>query len=679
MSQVNVSRAQRITSTQRTTRLHSYDKEKIGLKFLDDVHPAVKDQLAGATDLETFLKSVGDLGLDDRKRLVEQAFILFNDNFVHLPFKVAMHGVNPMQKLRLMKHRLEQARASDLESTLSFHREMSTIFNSVRDRHTNYLLPLPFTDKFAFLPFQIEEYFENGEPHYIVTHLVQGFSHPQFKPGVEIKMWNGVPILRAIELSSDLDAGSNLAARHARGLDGLTIRPLIRSLPPDALWVVIGYTDLYGVECELKQEWAVVPSQPTYLGTDADSLSASAVAQGVDLEAQITQQAKKMLFAPEVVAAEVAAAEGQQAMLSTQQASNDQEIPTLMVGVFRAQLVKTLSGEFGHIRIFTFNVDDPQAFIKEFIRLVELLPQNGLILDVRGNGGGHIWASEGLLQILTPHDISPEPTQFINTPLNLRICQRHETNPTGEIDLGPWVPSIRQSVETGATYSSSFPITPVDFANQIGQKYHGPVVLITDARCYSATDIFAAGFQDHEIGHILGVDNNTGAGGANVWTHALLRELLNVPAPPDSETPYKTLPNGANMRVAIRRSLRVGQQSGTPVEDMGITPDSRYYMTRKDLLTGNVDLLNEAGEILSRMPAHKLNVTTTTSPGKIAIQAETLGLTRLDIYIDGRPVESFEVTDCKQSFDIPLPISARLLEFAGFKANEYVASRMVDL
>lgn len=679
MSQVNVSRAQRITSTQRTARLHSYDKEKIGLEFLDDVHPAVKDQFAGATDLQTFLKSIGDLSLDDRKRLVEQAFVLFNDNFVHLPFKVAMHGVNPIQKLRLMKHRLEQAKASDLESALSFHSEMLMIFNSVRDLHTNYLLPFPFADKFAFLPFQIEEYFENGEPHYIVTRLVQGFSHPQFKPGVEIKMWNGVPIRRAIELSADLHAGSNLAARHARGLDGLTIRPLIRSLPPDALWVVIGYTDLNGVERELKQEWAVAPYRPTYIGTDADSLSASAVAQGVDLEAQITQEAKKMLFAPEVVAAEVAAAADQQAMLSTQQALPDQEIPTLMVGVFRAQRVKIPSGEFGHIRIFTFNVDDPQAFIKEFIRLVELLPQNGLIVDVRGNGGGHIWASEGLLQVLTPRDISPEPTQFINTPLNLRICQRHEKNPTGQIDLSPWVPSIRQSVETGAAYSSSFPITPVDFANQIGQKYHGPVVLITDARCYSATDIFAAGFQDHEIGYILGVDDNTGAGGANVWTHALLRTLLSVPAPPDPETPYKPLPNGANMRVAIRRSLRVGKQSGTPVEDLGITPNSRYYMTRKDLLTGNVDLLNKAGEILSHMPVRKLNVTTTTGSGKITIQAETLGLTRLDIYIDGRPVKSIDVTDGKQSFDVPLPTPARLLEFAGFKANEYVASRMINL
>jgi Peptidase family S41 len=60
----------------------------------------------------------------------------------------------------------------------------------------------------------------------------------------------------------------------------------------------------------------------------------------------------------------------------------------------------------------------------------------------------------------------------------------------------------------------------------LGQRYYGPVVLITNARCYSATDTFTAGFADHRIGTILGVGPNTGAGGANVWTHGLLKALL---------------------------------------------------------------------------------------------------------------------------------------------------------
>ena len=117
---------------------------------------------------------------------------------------------------------------------------------------------------------------------------------------------------------------------------------------------------------------------------------------------------------------------------------------------------------------------------------------------------------------------------------------------------------------------------------------------MTDALCYSATDLFAAGFQDHKIGPVLGIDGNTGAGGANVWEHGLLQQIL-------AGTKYqmKTLPSGSNMRVSIRRNVRVGEYAGTPIEDLGITPDIKYNMSRRDLLEGNDDLIKKASEMLA--------------------------------------------------------------------------------
>lgn len=644
-----------------------------GLKFLKSTHSAVRSHLAAASDLPTFLDSAGILSLNGRKRLVEQALVLIDDNFVHLPLKEAMHGVDPVQKLRLIQNRLDQATASTMDSEFKFHRDMMEVFTSVRDLHTNYMLPAPFANKVAFLPFDVEEFFESGEPHYIATHFVQGFSQPHFEKGVEITTWNGVPITRAIEVSADLHAGSNAAARHARGVDGLTLRGLRRTLPPDAMWVIIGYIDLNGVERELKQNWLVTPSLPDSSGVDADAVSVHAASLGIDIEADIVQRARKMLFAPKVIAEE-----RKPRKTSTRRAAAGQSVATTMAGVFSAKSVTTPSGEFGYIRIFTFNVNDPESFIDEFIRLAGLLPQEGLIVDVRGNGGGHIHASEGLLQVLTPVEIMPEPTQFINTPLNARICGRHKTNPVG-IDLGPWVESIRSSVETGAVYSRGFPITPYDFANKKGQSYHGPVVLITDARCYSATDIFAAGFKDHRIGHILGVAANTGAGGANVWTHGLLQALLQVPAPADPDSPYENLPNNAGMRVAIRRTLRVGEQSGTPLEDLGVTPESSHELTKDDLLNANTDLIDKAGSILVNMPVRRLSVTASQSGSTLTVQATTLGLSRLDVYVDGRPMDSLDISDGNHSFAVDLPIGATLLELAGFQNDERVAARKLDL
>ena len=73
------------------------------------------------------------------------------------------------------------------------------------------------------------------------------------------------------------------------------------------------------------------------------------------------------------------------------------------------------------------------------------------------------------------------------------------------------------ATEIGADYSQGSQMLADDAYNDIGQTYQGPVVLIIDALCYSTTDIFAAGFQHHGIGTILGVSANTGGGDANVW------------------------------------------------------------------------------------------------------------------------------------------------------------------
>ncbi|HET6738645.1 MAG TPA: S41 family peptidase, partial [Kribbella sp.] len=299
--------------------------------------------------------------------------------------------------------------------------------------------------------------------------------------------------------------------------------------------------------------------------------------------------------------------------------------------------------------------------------------QNGLIVDVRDNGGGHIYASEFTLQTMTPRRIAPEPVQFISTPLNLKLCRRHQDNPAG-IDLGPWFDSLDLAIETGAQYSAAKPITPEDGANDIGQQYHGPVVLITDARVYSATDIFTAGFADHEIGTILGVDDNTGAGGANVWTHGLLAQLLNEPPPPDETSPYVALPNGANLRVAIRRTLRVGKLAGTPVEDLGVKPHETHRMTKADLLDGNVDLLNRAGELLAAQPARRLDLKTSLGGTTLTVAVDARGLDRVDLYVDDRPISSEDVTG-PLTIDI-LDVSAgQLLRADGYETGALVASR----
>jgi len=431
--------------------------------------------------------------------------------------------------------------------------------------------------------------------------------------------WNGVPIARAIEINGESQAGSNPDARFARGLDNLTIRPLNSSLPPDEHWVDILYRSKTGVVATHREYWLVHKTD------DAPESAASHSRKRTALDLKRTRilEVKKQLYP-----------------------RNDSATIGSIKDVLHA-LKKTVNGQiFGYVRLFSFDVDDARQFLKTFAALItkDGFPQNGLVLDVRGNPGGNIRAAESLLQLFTPHEIEPELFEFINTPLNFEICK----SAPDDWDLKRWLPSIGDSVLTGATYSAGFPLTRDTLCNGIGQVYYGPVVLITDALSYSATDIFAAGFQDNEVGVVLGTGGNTGAGGANFWS---LDDLLRAQKK-NPRSPFKPLPKGAEMIVAMRRSIRVGLRAGAPLEEFGVAPDLLHFMTQRDLLEDNRDLLASAARLIRQQPSFTLALTPASRTGATAVVVSATsqlpsaksgtGIDRLDLYVDGCPVQSLD-------------------------------------
>lgn len=580
----------------------------------------------------------------ERQTIVRQALALLDQAYVHLPLKKAMHAIDPVQRLRLLRYRSDQigARMSDRR----FHDEMISVFMSLRDLHTNYTLPDPYRTKTAFLPFLVEEFYDGATPSYVVTKLLAGFKHRHFKVGVTVHHWNGIPFERAVDINADEQAGSNEAARHAQGLDAMTIRPLSMSLPPDEDWVVIGYRTPDGNEHQTRFDWQIFEPRSSPQGINPDDAGdAAARALGINAKGEAIRRAKKTLFARAAMEAE-----------ERPEAADD---TTSLPDVLSFRTVETPSGTFGYIRIWTFNVD-PAVFVPECVRILALLPQNGLILDVRSNGGGVITAGEKLLQTLTPKAIDPCRLSFINTPFTLSLAETNDF-------LAAWAPSIAQAVETGATYSYGFPAEPVSEYNQLGQQYCGPVVLVTDALCYSTTDIFAAGYQDHAIGPILGIAGNTGAGGANVVTHAQLRQLE------AEDGPFQPLPKKANFRVAIRRTTRVGERSGVPLEDLGVVPDKIHRMTRQDVIGANQDLIAEAAELLVSGSVRGLSAM--LADGSLTVT--TAGISRLDIIFDGRPFGSMDVTDGAHGISVAAEVE--LVDLRGYDEGELVAARRVSV
>jgi hypothetical protein len=625
-------------------------------RFFSSAHlTTVSDQLTGSAasfkdfvrsrrmkPLADFLKAAqrsSKLSRKERLRIVEQALLLLEMNYVHLPLKQAMHAINPIQRLKLQKYRLE-SRGSDLEPIMRFHNRILDIFASLRDVHTSYFLPTPFAYHTAFLPFLVEQYFEprgNRQPteKFLISRVMERMltrtavgnqNLSSFREGVEALFWNGVPISRAIELNGEKQAGSNPDALLARGLDNLTVRPLDTSLPPDEKWVDITFRSETGKEMTQRFEWWVYNTEDQ---TDAPK-AAEKKRAAIDVKKSKINEFKKMFFAA--------------------------PRPVKFNEKFKENFypyARTVGGQrFGYIRLFSFDVKDKRENIDEFVHEIQRVitakgfPQEGLIIDVRGNPGGTIRAGERLLQLFTPRRIKPQPFQFINTLLNLEICRRAPKHK----DLSRWAASIAESVKTGATYSMGFPLQPEAWCNEVGQAYYGPVILITDALSYSTTDIFAAGFQDHAIGEILGTSDNTGAGGANMWYYAdLVDALVDSPA----RAQFKRLPRNTTFQLAMRRSVRVGPNEGRPLEELGITPDHRHYMTKRDLMSHNDDLVEHAARLLKDKPVYRLSVTpvrgTTralhiSASSKVRARDKRKEIDRVDVFLNGRPHSSLNAS-----------------------------------
>jgi len=631
----------------------------------------------GATmTLQEFLTRTGELTLGERRLVVDQALVLIEQLYVHLPLKRAMHAIDPVQRLKLLRYRLRKL------SQPRFHDEMISIFMELRDLHTNYFLPAPFAFMTALLPLRIQEFFEDGERRYLVsTVIVDRIDDPHFEPGVVITHWNGTPMDRAVELNADRQAGSNPDARHAQGLDTMTARWMGQSAAPDEEWIVLTYVATDGQERETRVEWLVFEPDPSPTAVDPNSVeNPVSRALGIDVRTESIRRARKMLFRPEAMELEreVTATFEARGGLEPGEAIPDPAMANVSTfpDKLRFASKNTAHGEFGYVRISSFDVgsaglEEVDAFVAEVARIVRLLPQNGLIVDVRGNGGGTIMAGERLLQLFTPKKIEPERLHFINTPLTLEISK----HPGFE----EWRESIEQAVETGSPFSDGFRIFPdeEEHCNRLGQQYHGPVVLITNALCYSTTDIFAAGFQDNGCGTVLGTDGNTGAGGANVIDHEWLSDPLLRLSPP-----IQPLPKGAGMRVAIRRTSRVGERSGDPLEDLGVVPDEMHHITKHDLLNDDEDLIEHAASILSSLPVRKLavEVTPLRDPTEVRVSATTENISRLDAYLDGRPVKTVDVENRAVDFDLSVPLPGSYsLELRGFDDSQLVAAKRIEV
>ena len=407
------------------------------------------------------------LGPGERLKVIDTLAPLLEGVYCHLPQKRAAYAVDPVQALRLLRQQCVELTDGE------FHLAVTGIITGLRDAHTRYVGPSGMRGRVATLPFLVESYEPYAAPRFIVSKLAQtaDVEDPDFAEGVELVSWNFVPMSRAVDVYSSQETGGRPDARRARALETLTFRSLDYGPPPDEHSVIVGFTVGQTLH-EVRIPWRVVGIPPATMAKDPQV----ALKAGWDPAAESVRKAKKLMFAPAAWDAQrLKDAKREAPQRKTPAPAPDSApaappvvgsvaavgdwIATSLPDVLSARTVPTKRGDVGYLRIWSFDVDDHEAFVTEVSRLLKELPQDRLIVDLRANPGGLIWAAERSLQLFADETILPTRFSLLATPVTRAMAE----SAFNRLELGAWVESLNDAVSTGEVYSQPKALTDPAF------------------------------------------------------------------------------------------------------------------------------------------------------------------------------------------------------------------------
>ena len=117
-------------------------------------------------------------------------------------------------------------------------------------------------------------------------------------------------------------------------------------------------------------------------------------------------------------------------------------------------------------------------------------------------------------------------------------------------------------------------------------------------------------------------------------------------------------------------------------EDLGVVPDLPVYqMTRSDLINHNTDLIAFACATLTDMPRQRLAAKVAKgAAGALNVTLVCANLQRVDVLVNGRPVQSLDVKDGSTALTLTAPRrpgTRAVMECRGFRDGELKASTRV--
>lgn len=511
-----------------------------------------------------------DYSSHEKQLVAEQAEIYLRDLYVNRFQKKAFYGNHVDAVPRIAKVVDEAIHLSSWE----LNRRIQDIFKSQRDKHLNYGFPRPFSCFASFLPFDLLDVLNqqaaSNASLLVVSYVF--YSYQIFAPelasisvGDTLVSYNGFLPDQAIEQNIISGSGANLSAGKKCAIQQMTFLYHSFDLLPDEDEVELVFRRPDDSTYQVTIPWISYADNNCYAQSNPKMLSDSLFqvddATGMSFDEYEIQFNKikghNALNTP--LSARINLTQGVDPIVSFGRFSNNH-------------------GTFGYVKLTSFipASADIGTFLFGFQDMLEDLDADtdGLIVDVRSNGGGYGILSDLMPQMFSDTEIDIIGFRLLASQLSKDVTANYSSK---------WYQLVDEALSNNKRFTKTALTTPPEYLQFFHRAYHHPVAVLTNASCYSACDMFAASMQDNKLAKIWGENNKTGAGGASVVDSDFFLSL-NLPV-------FQPLPYGQSIRVSWHQAIRLGDNNGLLIEDWGVVRDESAIKTYEDIIDSDASIL----------------------------------------------------------------------------------------
>jgi tetratricopeptide (TPR) repeat protein len=421
---------------------------------------------------------------------------------------------------------------ADRLSERAYNMTLADVLARLHDPGTVYRFSDGEAQTVATLPFSLVECLaKDHRRRFVVDTSVGG---PPI--GAEVTHWNGVRIDRAVDIRASHIAARSLEARRLRAVASLTHRPRGLLAPFSEEDVVVGCRYLED-DADVRVDWEPAARYEARADIPGRGAGLWSIDPLIDAITRIREPGRGM--------------------------------PTTLV---RENITV--------LRIPSFAVARADALANFVQEQLLGLRSAGLVVDLRGNGGGSLVAAELIVQLLAGRSVDPPTFEVRGTEYLRRIL-------AADHDLEKLRPG--DALPNAETHAIRVHLAPETDAST---SRPDRVLLVVDAGCAGATEFFIARFVDLNLGPVLSSSRRLALiGGVTCDVARPSRHGLRG---------FPPQPVAASIQVTIARLLR-GGRDGRSLQERPVVPDEIYFPTRGDVTGDEEGLFDLAQRMLSKL------------------------------------------------------------------------------